>query len=169
MSHQQTPYCQSCYNPMPSDQEGRNPHRRDCPNQSPEQMIAVIKTQIAEFSRHSHLWVEKYHKASRWQAKFHTLRLENNGLRRQLRKQSAPAPGPEPKMADLEPQWRNPERYPASLLTDGRRFLTADEKVLPADAEFYDDFATVPEWAPVSDGHTILTTLTYATRTPLPK
>ena len=163
MSHQPTRYCTSCYNPVPPDQEGRNPHKRDCPKQSPEQMLAVIKMQMGEAAWDKNQWVKASNNMVVWQAKFHTLRLENNGLRRRLRKQSAPAPAP-------EPQWHNPEDYPltAEEKADGWRFLTAGEVTIPADAMFkYNHTAGMNKWH--GDDDTRCDEITYFTRTPLPK
>ena len=167
------PFCQSCYNPMPPDQEGRNPHKRDCPNQSPEQMLAVIKTQMTEFVWRSNLFVKTHHTAEFWQAKFHTLRLENNGLRRQLRKQAAPAPGPEPDISAVHfpgPQWHNPERIKMSLyeVGEGWRFLRADEMTIPPDGQIFLRKRGV--WADSClQGLERDLGSSYRTRTPLPK
>jgi len=163
MSHQQTRYCTSCYNPLPSDGETRNMHKRDCPNQSPEQMLAVIKSQMTESVQRNDLWVRTHHTAEFWQSKFHTLRLENNGLRRRLRKQTPAAPAP-------EPQWHNPNRLslPPHEIAEGWRFLRADEMTIPPDGQIFLRYCGL--WAD-SCLRGIERDLgsTYRTRTPLPK
>lgn len=172
MSHDQNinihpiPFCHSCYNPMPPmppEQQERNPHKRDCPNQSPEQMLAVIKTQMTESVWRNELFVRTHHQAGFWQAKFHTLRLENNGLRRRLRKQAAP-----------EPQWHNPENVDPGCLGEGFRFLTKEETILPCDADFHvGDVGGVHDtrfwFCSSTPGQRRQESMTYRTRTPLPK
>jgi hypothetical protein len=99
-------------------------------------------------------------RAELWQAKFHTLRLENNGLRRRLRKQAAPAPAP-------EPQWHNPDKLTPDQIGDGFRLLAKHETVLPSDADLWTD-----RWSEsMCRGETFNShgILTYRTRTPLPK
>ena len=155
------PFCQSCYNPMPPDQEGRNPHKRDCPNQSPEQMLAVIKTQMTEFVWRSNLFVKTHHTAEFWQAKFHTLRLENNGLRRRLRKQAAPAPA-------LEHMGYNPNSLTPEQIGDGWRLLAYGEAVVPEDGQIWERASG--QWMDsILQGQHKDFSSAYRTRTPLPK
>lgn len=155
------PFCQSCYNPMPPDQEGRNPHKRDCPNQSPEQMLAVIKMQMGEAAWDKNQWVKASNNRVMWQAKFHTLRLENNGLRRRLRKQEAPAKGP-------EPRGYNPNSLTPEQIGDGWRLLAYDEAVVPKDGQIWERASG--QWMDsILQGYHKDFSSAYRTRTPLPK
>lgn len=156
MSTHPIPICPICYAPQTDPDPEKNPHRQNCANRSKKDMLADIEW----FKTRR---IKARNDAEFWQAKFHTLRLENNGLRRRLRKQSAPAPAP-------EPQWHNPEDYPltAEEKADGWRFLTAGEATVPADAMFkYNHAAGMTRWS--WDDAIRYEQITYFTRTPLPK
>lgn len=159
MSTHPVPLCPSCNQPVGTEPLKYNPHTYGCPEQTKEQLIKRLLDEV----KHSRRFLDRIGEVRKdvqfWQAKFHTLRLENNGLRCRLRKQTAPAPVP-------EPQWHNPESVPEDELTDGRRFLTVSETELPGDTEIY---FHGHGWFAARNELPRCDQLTYATRTPLPK
>ena len=64
-----------------------NYHKSDCPEQSKEQLIESVRKSNAV----GHCYAERIRNLhthiTQWQGKFHTLRLENNALRKQVTKQ----------------------------------------------------------------------------------
>ena len=147
--------CPHCNNRKFASHPEHNYHKFDCPEQTKEQLIESVRKSNAV----GHCYAERIRNLhthiTQWQGKFHTLRLENNALRKQVAKQ--------PKKSDRE--WHNPERFPKSILTGGRRFLTVEEAWLPDDAEIYLEFEH--RWCGAEVGLRS-PNLTYATKTVLP-
>lgn len=154
-----TSFCPICYGAQIDDNPRRYNHRATCSNRPAEDLLADI-----EWFKTGRIKVRN--DAALWQAKFHTLRLENNGLRRRLRrrlrKQAAPAP-----------QWHNPAGLGEFWVGRGLgwRFLVQEETTLPYDAQCWNP-SPDSGWFEVGDcGHPrfIDKSLTYRTKAPLPK
>lgn len=152
MSTHPIPVCPLCYAPQTDPDPEKNPHRQNCANRSKKDMLADI-----EWFKTGR--IKARNDASIWQAKFHTLRLENNGLRRRLRKQAAPTP---------EPQWHNPDSMGDDIVKsgDGWRLILKEEFYLPENTQYYHWWNK--KWVDTKDACRV-GDVTYRTRTPLPK
>lgn len=160
MSTHPIPLCPACHCVM-AGPPAHNPHSFNCPEQTREQILKrLTHAHASALERLNRIW-DLNKEVARWQGKFNTLRLENNALRRRLRKQEAPAP---------EPQWHNPERIKLSLgeTEKGWRFLLKDEMTIPPDGQVFLRKSGV--WADSClQGLERDLGSSYRTRTPLPK
>ena len=121
--HEDEIRCPHCNNRKFASHPEHNYHKFDCPEQSKEQLIESIRKQNAVGHRYVERIRNLHTHITQWQGKFHTLRLENNALRKQVAKQKMKA----------EPQWHNPDDVTLSEQEKkaGWRFLTVGEKIVP--------------------------------------
>ena len=123
--------CPHCNQRKFASHPEHNYHQFDCPEQTKEQLLETVR----KYNETAHRYAQRVHvmhgMVNLWQGKFHTLRLENNALRKQVAKGKMKA----------EPQWHNPESLFLSVeeKQEGWRFLRSDEQTIPPMTEFFDD------------------------------